>query len=113
MVNKEPVTDFGLERVYPFTYTTYLGTTLYITTLGLQFWVKKNHFKQGKLVVSCTAFIPQIYNMSSASHVVGRFTEPLQYLETKSCCAQYKCSYWLHTVELLVVAVVAIRRIMN
>ena len=51
MVNQEPVTDFGLERMYPFPYTTYLGTTLYITTLGLQFWVKKKHFKEGKVMM--------------------------------------------------------------
>jgi hypothetical protein len=40
MVNHDEVTDFGRERSYPSTYTTFLGTTLYITTLGLQFWVK-------------------------------------------------------------------------
>ena len=50
MINQEPVTEFGLERHYPSTNTsTYLGTTLYITTLGLQFWVKKKHFKEGKV----------------------------------------------------------------
>ena len=50
MINQEPVTEFGMERHYPSTNTsTYLGTTLYITTLGLQFWVKKKQFKDGKV----------------------------------------------------------------
>ena len=53
MINQELVTDFGLERVYPSTYTTYLGTTLYITTFGLQFWVKENHFKERKVMMFC------------------------------------------------------------
>jgi hypothetical protein len=51
-VNHEDVTEFGLERSYPSTYTTYLGTTLYITTLGLQFWVKKKHFRDGKVMIA-------------------------------------------------------------
>ena len=50
MINQELVTEFGLERHYPSTNTsTYLGTTLYINTLGLQFWVKKKHFREGKV----------------------------------------------------------------
>ena len=51
-VNHEDVTEFGLERSYPSNSTTYLGTTLYITTLGLQFWVKKMHFRDGKVIIT-------------------------------------------------------------
>ena len=80
MVNQEEVTDFGLERQYPSTYSTYLGTTLTITTLGLQFWVKKKHFKDGKLVVSCSATIPGIYNKQSDSYIVGRLVHILRQL---------------------------------
>ena len=53
VLNHEEVTDFGLERRYPSTSTTYLArldiTTLYITTMGLQFWVKRKHFMDGKV----------------------------------------------------------------
>ena len=80
VLNKEEVTDFGLERHYPSTYSTYLGTTLTITTLGLQFWVKKKHFKDGKLVVSCSATIPHIYNRKSDSYVVGRLVKTVRQL---------------------------------
>ena len=52
MVNHEEVTDFGLERSYPSISTTYQGTTLYITNLGLQFWVKKKHFMDGKVIIN-------------------------------------------------------------
>jgi hypothetical protein len=51
VLNHEEVTDFGLERRYPSTSTTYLGMTLYITTLGLQFWVKRKHFRYGKVMI--------------------------------------------------------------
>ena len=88
MLNKEEVTDFGLERHYPSTYSTYLGTTLTITTLGLQFWVKKKHFKDGKLVVSCSATIPHIYNRKSDSYVVGRLVKTVRQLNSKQVSTQ-------------------------
>merc|ERR1711974_351688 len=34
--------------------------------------------------VSCSASLPHIYNSTSLTHVVGRYTEPLHYLETRS-----------------------------
>lgn len=88
ILNHEEVTEFGMERQYPSVSDQYFfkneNLTLFTTILGLQFWLTDKHFKDGKLLVSCKAFITDIYNMSSDSYTIGRYTEPLQYLETKS-----------------------------
>ena len=68
-------------------------TALVTTVLGLQLWLTEKHFLEGKvrwdiagdikdqeifsyflfqLLVSCKAFISDIYNMSSNSYTVGR-----------------------------------------
>jgi len=107
VLNHEEVTEFGLERRYPSTITSFLGRldipAIYISTLGLEFWVKRKHFREGKLVVSCKASLPGIYNMSSSSHVVGRYTEPHQYLETRSSCGQHRaCIQTLHILAIII-----------
>jgi len=81
-LNGYPVTDIGMLRHYRVKEEE--GSGHQSTSLGLQIWVAKKHFRDGKMVVCCRASLPGIYNKTSASYVVGRFTEPLQSLETKS-----------------------------
>merc|ERR1712098_322811 len=80
-LNGEPVTDIGMLRHYKEKEN---EVNLRSSSLGLQVWVGRNHFRDGKMEVCCRASLPGIYNRTSPSYVVGRYTEPLQYLETKS-----------------------------
>ena len=52
VVNREEVTEFGLERAHPAVVTGCLPDTnisLATHTLALEFWVRKHHFRDGKV----------------------------------------------------------------
>ena len=89
-VNHEDVTEFGLERSYPSNSTTYLGTTLYITTLGLQFWVKKMHFRDGKVMITIILGILRmiIYLFTAGGFLQCFHSSDFQYVFYQSCGGQ-------------------------
>lgn len=46
------------------------------SVLGLEFWVKSEHYMQGKLTVKCKGEIPSVYSEESDNFIVGEHDGP-------------------------------------
>ena len=59
------------------------------SVLGLEFWVKSEHYMQGKLTVKCKGEIPAVYSEESDNFIVGEHDGPQhKVLQATSSCSQ-------------------------
>merc|ERR1712062_91123 len=52
--------------------------------LGLQFWLREEHFVQGRLIVKCIAEINGVYYDETASYIISKHTAQHKVLQARS-----------------------------
>merc|ERR1719510_2467753 len=52
--------------------------------LALEFWLREEHFVQGRLIVKCVAEISGVYREETASYVISKHKAPHKVLQARS-----------------------------